>query len=78
MWTEIMAQFICPSCGSKYFRTSKTGRKIIFQVAHERTVQFVQQATEDSSDVVIDENNIYCGACSWQGSLGEVVESHKN
>lgn len=73
-----MAQFICPSCGSKYFMTSKTGRKIIFQVACGRTMEFVQMTTEEISDVLIDTYNIYCGACSWQGSLDEVVESHKD
>jgi hypothetical protein len=73
-----MAQFICPSCGSKYFMISKTGRKIIFQVASGRTLEFVQVTTEEISDVVIDTYNICCGACSWQGSLGEVVESHRD
>ena len=72
----IMAQFICPSCGSKYFRTPKTGPKIIFQIVYERTVQIIQSATGAFSDVVIDTHNIYCGACSWQGSLDEVVESY--
>ena len=73
-----MAQFICPSCGSKYFLPSKTDPKIIFQVAYERTVQFIQSATGASCDVAIDTHNIYCGAFSWQGSLGEVVESHRD
>ena len=57
---------------------SKTGRKIIFQVASGRTLEFVQVTTEEISDVVIDTDNICCGACSWQGSLDEVVESHKD
>lgn len=73
-----MAQFVCPSCGSKYFMASKTGRKIIFQVASGRTVEFVQMATEEINDVVLDTDNICCGACTWQGSLDEVVESHRD
>lgn len=73
-----MAQFICPSCGSKYFLSSKTGPKMIFQVTAERTVQFIQLATGAISDLVIDTHNVYCGACSWQGSLDEVVESHRD
>lgn len=70
-----MAQYICPSCGSKYFLASKTGPKIIFQVTLERTIEFIQLATGTISDLVIDTHNICCGACSWQGSLDEVVES---
>ena len=73
-----MGQFICPSCGSKYFMTSKTGSKIIFQVASGRTVEFVQVNNEEISDLVIDMYTIYCGACSWHGSLDEVVESHRD
>lgn len=73
-----MAQFICPNCGSKYFLTSKTGSKTIFQVGYERTVQIIQLATGAPSDVDIDTHNICCGACSWQGSLDELVESHRD
>jgi len=67
-----MPQFICPSCGSKYFLRSRTGPKNIFKVVYERTVQFVQLATGNSSDVDIDTQNICCGACSWRGSLDEL------
>ena len=73
-----MTQFTCPSCGSKYFLTSKTAPKIIFQVTDERTVQFIQLATGTVSSLAIDTHNIYCGACSWQGSLDQVVESHRD
>ncbi len=73
-----MSQFICPSCGSKYFLASKTGPKNVFNVADERTVQFVQLATGTSGDVDIDTQNNYCGACSWQGSLDELVASHRD
>ena len=71
-----MAQFICPSCGSEYFIASKTGPKNVFNVIDERAVQFVQLAADAAGDVHIDNHNIYCGACTWQGSLDEVVESH--
>lgn len=74
-----MAHFICPSCGSKYFLTSRTGPKIIFQIIPpERTIAFIQLATGATSDLAIDTYNICCGACSWQGSLEEVVESHRD
>lgn len=71
-----MAQFICPSCWSKYFLASKTGPKNVFNVADERTVQFAQLASEAVGDVDFDTQHIYCGACTCQGSLGELVESH--
>lgn len=67
-----MAQFICPGCGSKYFQTSKTGTKSIFIVGGGREVEFIERA----SAVEIDEKSICCGACSWQGHLNELVESH--
>jgi hypothetical protein len=73
-----MDQFICPSCGSKYFMTSRTGEKTIFQVRDGRSVEFAELTTEEIRDVVIDTHNICCGACSWQGSLDEVVESHRD
>ncbi len=76
-----MAQYICPSCGSTYFLTSKTGPRTIFQVVHERTVrtvQCIQSASGALSNEDIDIHTIYCGACSWQGSLDEVVESHRD
>lgn len=70
-----MAQYICPSCGSTYFLTSKAGPRTILQVVHERTVQCVQSASGALCEDV-DIHTLYCGACSWQGSLDEVVESH--
>ncbi|TKB09606.1 hypothetical protein [Desulforhopalus sp. IMCC35007] len=73
-----MTQYICPSCGSKYFMTSKTREKIIFQVTDGRSVEFVEMTTEEINNIVIDAHNICCGACSWQGSLDEVVESHRD
>ena len=72
-----MAQYICPSCGSKYFMTSRTGEKTVFQVSAGCTVEVVQQGADASDDAVLDMTKIYCGACSWQGSLDEVVESER-
>lgn len=72
-----MAQYICPSCGSKYFMTSKIGRKNVFQVSSGRTVEVVQQGADANHDAVLDTTKIYCGACSWQGILDEVIESER-
>lgn len=73
-----MAQFICPSCGSEYFIASKTGPKNAFIITDERTVEFVQLSSSEAEGVHIDTHNIYCGACTWQGNLGEVVESYRD
>ena len=72
-----MAQYICPSCGSHYFMTSKTGKKIVFQVSAGCTVEVLQQDGDANNEAVLDMTKIYCGACSWQGSLDEVVESER-
>ena len=71
-----MTQFICPSCGSKYFLASRVGPKNVFNVGGERMVKFVQLTSNELVDVDLDTQNMYCGACSWQGSLSELVESH--
>jgi hypothetical protein len=73
-----MTYFICPECGSKYFLVSRTGRKIVFHVAGDRTIEFVQETAGELCDTVIDTDNICCGACSWQGRLDEVVESQRD
>ena len=73
-----MAQFLCPSCGSEYFLTSKIGPKTIFKVASERVVQFIQSSARSFNEGDIDLQNICCGSCSWQGRLDELVESHKD
>lgn len=71
-----MAHFICPSCGSEYFLTSKASPKTIFKVASERVVEFIQSSTRSFGDEDSDLHNIFCGACSWHGNLDELVESH--
>jgi len=71
---KIMANYICPACGSEYFVTSKTGSKSIFNVRSEHSIQLIQSAT----DSIVDVQKIFCGACSWQGDLAELVESHRD
>ena len=73
-----MAQFNCPRCGSEFFRTSKTGPKTIFKVASERIIQFIQSSTGSLTEGEIVLENICCGACSWVGSLDELVESFRD
>ena len=72
-----MPQYICPSCGSKYFVATKVGPKIIFTVMSGRKVQFIQSVTGTFADVFIGTKDIYCCLCSWKGSLNEVLEDLK-
>ena len=74
----IMAQFICPSCGAEYFLSSKGGSKTIFKVVSERVVEIVQSPSGSLNDGDIDLQHIFCGACSWQGGLDELVESQRD
>lgn len=73
-----MAQFICPSCGSGFFLTSRTAPKTIFKVVSKRIVQIIQSPPSSFDAGETDLENICCGACSWQGRLDELIESHKD
>ena len=73
-----MAQFICPSCGSEFFITAKVGPKTIFQVEEDRMVKIIQAASGCDGDADIDESNIFCGACSWHGIVGELIASDRD
>jgi len=72
-----MAQFICPSCGSEFFRTSKTGNKMIFKVTSGRKVTYIAPPYGACANQ-IDLDNICCGACSWQGRLVDLVTDHRD
>ena len=74
----ILAQFLCPSCGSEYFLTSKKGPETIYKIAFERVVQFIQSSARSFSEGDIDLQNICCGSCNWQRCLDELVESHRD
>jgi hypothetical protein len=73
-----MAQFMCPGCGSEFFKTAKVGSKTIFQVETGREIQILQAASADSERAEVDESAIFCCACSWHGSLAELVESDRD
>ena len=49
---------------------------ILDEVTTETMVQFIKASTDKSDPGIQDTNTIYCGACSWQGYLTEVVQSH--
>ncbi len=61
----------CPVCGSLFFLTSKTGPKTVFHVNADATFEII---TEENGQE-INPGAICCGACSWQGDSGKLVES---
>ena len=73
-----MAQLICPNCGAEHFLASKTGSKMIFKVESGRVVQCIQSSTGSFREGDINVHNICCGACSWHGSLDELVELERD
>lgn len=73
-----MSQYICPSCGSGYFRSSRIGPNTIFQVESERVVHVIESSNQSQINGDIDQENICCGACSWGGRLDELVTSDKD
>ena len=69
---EILA---CPKCGAVWFVSTRSGARIAFQV-DDNFQPIVAEPDELPADAVpIDPGHIYCGACSWQGPITELVES---
>lgn len=60
---------ICPSCGSTYFISSRSGEKIVFHVSDSRELITVPGQTFDEVYLTIDPLRFYCGACSWGGGM---------
>jgi C4-type Zn-finger protein len=66
----------CPSCGSEFFLSTKTSEvRVAFHVSVERTPMSVEACAvfEDSGKINLE--NFHCGACSWRGAVGSLVES---
>jgi hypothetical protein len=70
-----MELLACPKCGSEWFVSSRTGGRIVFQMTTGRhpVIARVEQQAEDTP--LLDPDHLYCGACTWQGSAGHLVES---
>ncbi len=73
-----MSQYICPSCGSGYFRSSKIGPSTIFKVESGRVVHVLESSNTSGIEGDVDMENIWCGACSWHGRPEELVQSDKD
>lgn len=66
-----MDYLACPSCGSEYFYVMSAGEKVVFKVRQDYTIEIINPPGEFD----VDQQHIRCGACSWQGSTNQLVES---
>ena len=65
----------CPRCGSQWFVSTRSGERIVFQVAEERQPVLAEEHTPAAEAEPINPQHICCGACTWQGAISELVES---
>ena len=69
-----MTHYVCPQCGSKYFKFKKNDGAIIVTVGPDYQIEAVQSGdvlhTKPEQDEMID-----CAACSWSGQISELVQS---
>lgn len=70
-----MELLACPQCGSELFVSTRSGARLVFQVNAERQPVVVRPEQQPVDAVPIDLHNIFCGACTWQGSVEMLVES---
>lgn len=70
-----MERMACPKCGSEYFVSARSGDRVVFQVSDSCEVLIIKQEGRIDSPLLIEGQQIYCGACSWKGQQGDLVES---
>lgn len=70
-----MEEMVCPMCGSRYFLSTRSSEKVVFQVQHEGDAYFIEIAEETGSETGIDRQEIFCSSCSWHGSITETLKS---
>jgi len=70
-----MELLACPKCGSQWFVSSRTGDRIVFQVDEKHHPIIAESHGVSPQAVPIDPARIFCGACSWQGPVTDLVES---
>jgi uncharacterized protein YbaR (Trm112 family) len=72
---ELMELYACPMCGSELFVSTRSGKRIVFQMDVERHPVHVWPEQQPADAVPINPQNFCCGACFWHGSMEELVES---
>lgn len=72
--TPDLVKLSCPICGSSYLCSSKSGEGSVFHVYDNETRTIAIQRSEVENSI-INRQAIFCGACSWHGSIDDLVAS---
>jgi ribosomal protein S27AE len=70
-----MELLACPRCGSEWFVSARTGDRLVFQMDAARNPVMKEAVASTASIAGMDPERLCCGACTWQGSTRELVES---
>ncbi|MGE4558874.1 MAG: hypothetical protein AB7E77_01615 [Desulfobulbus sp.] len=65
----------CPRCGSEWFVSTRTGDRIAFRMDTERCPVIREPDNIPKEAAPINPEQIFCGACTWQGAVAALVES---
>jgi hypothetical protein len=71
-----MGLLACPKCGSEMFMSTRSGARMVFQVNTEWQPVIVHPEQQPVDAVPINLQDMFCGACTWQGSVEMLVESN--
>lgn len=70
-----MESMVCPMCGSRYFLSTKSAKKVVFEVRYDGVNHLIEVAEETGSENDINRMEIFCSSCSWHGPVEETIES---
>ena len=72
---DLVELHACPMCGSELFVSTRSGKRIVFQMDAERHPVIVWPEQQPAGAAPINPQAFCCGACSWRGSADALVES---
>ncbi len=70
-----MEEMVCPMCGSRYFLSTRSSKKVVFRVQFDGATYFTEIAEETGSEDDIARQEIFCSSCSWHGAIDETIAS---
>ncbi len=76
-WGLVMDLLACPMCGSELFLSTRAGERIVFKMDAERRPVLMHPEHSSMGAPPINPQALFCGACSWQGSIEALVESRQ-
>jgi len=66
----------CPFCGSEFFLSSSEGNlRVVLHITTERVPIIIEASKEIKDAERVNLQDFCCGACSWRGSVGMLVEA---